>query len=69
MSNKGLGRHESKKDHMELVALWKERCVRDANGTKISSMQQSLNENTFLSAILDIIEFTAVKPVAFPRLC
>lgn len=68
VQNKGLKRHESSKEHMSAVMLWKERLSRVQKGTEISSLVNShqLERNrAYLSAIVDIIEFIAVNQLPF----
>lgn len=68
VQNKGLKGHESSKEHMSAMVLWKERLSRVKKGTEISSLVNShqLERNrAYLSAIVDIIKFIAVNQLPF----
>ena len=65
---KGLGRHESSKEHMKSVALWKERRTRSVTGTEISTLvntAQLERNRTYVAAIVDIIQFIALNQLPF----
>lgn len=63
-STKGFGKHETSKEHLKCMILWKTKITRRTVGKEISTLvntEQLGRNRVYVSAIVDIVQFIAVN--------